>query len=137
MITEHRKGLVLDFSEVVKTVIFDSKSWYKKILLLAWNTMCTDYWNNYCVFFYPKIWWKDYIYGAFLSNSWYSRTLEICFLVQRITLIWADFLGFCFEVRKVVKVPTQPCLKLIRIMLETSNLQPKYTHISSFIKYSF
>ena len=35
----------------------------------------------------------------------------------------------------VVKLPT--CLKLIGIMLETSNLARKYRHICSFRKYSF
>ena len=30
-----------------------------------------------------------------------------------------------------------PCLKLVRIMLETSNLVRKYTQIISFKKYNF
>ena len=34
-----------------------------------------------------------------------------------------------------VKLP--PCLKLVRIMLETSNLARKYTPICSFRKYTF
>ena len=33
--------------------------------------------------------------------------------------------------------PPSPCLKLVRIMLETSNLAGKYTSIYSFRKYTF
>ena len=36
-----------------------------------------------------------------------------------------------------VKLPPPPCLKLFRIMVETSNLAGKYTPISSFRKYTF
>ena len=46
------------------------------------------------------------------------------------------FLGVRFEVRGV-KLPPPPCLKLVRIMLVTSNLARKYTPICSFRKYSF
>ena len=55
-----------------------------------------------------------------------------------LTLIWVGFLGVRFELvggggDKI----TPPCLKLIRIMLETSNLQRKYTPNCSFRKYTF
>ena len=53
-----------------------------------------------------------------------------------LTLTWVGFLGVRFEVR-VGKLPPPPCLKLVRIMLETSNLARKYTPICSFRKYSF
>ena len=52
-----------------------------------------------------------------------------------LTLIWVGFLGVRFEVRGGVKLT--PCLKLVRIMLETSNLARKYTHLCSFRKYTF
>ena len=52
-----------------------------------------------------------------------------------LTLIWVDFLGICFEVGEVGKIT--PCLKLVRVMLETSNLVNTYTHIFSFRKYTF
>ena len=39
-----------------------------------------------------------------------------------LTLIWVDFLGVRFEVWGV-----PPCLKPVKIMLETSNLARKYT----------
>ena len=41
-------------------------------------------------------------------------------------------LRFRFEVGGGV-----PCLKLVRIMLETSNVARKHTHIFSFRKYTF
>ena len=44
------------------------------------------------------------------------------------------FLGVRFEVGGV---KLSPCLKLVRIMLETSNLVRKYTPICSFRKYTF
>ena len=42
----------------------------------------------------------------------------------------------CFEVLGEGNYPP-PCLKLVRIMLETSNLARKYTPICSFRKYTF
>ena len=49
-----------------------------------------------------------------------------------LTLIWVDFLGVRFEVWGV-----PPCLKPVKIMLETSNLARKYTSVCSFRKYTF
>ena len=47
------------------------------------------------------------------------------------------FRGFVLKLRgEGVKLPSH-CLKLVRIMLETSNLLRKYTRISSFRKYAF
>ena len=61
--------------------------------------------------------------------------LIICFL----TLIWVGFLGIPFEVGGRVKFspPLHFCLKLVRIMLETSYVARKYTPIFSFWKYTF
>ena len=53
-----------------------------------------------------------------------------------LTLIWLGFLGVCVEVGRGGGKIT-PCLKLVRIMLEPSNLARKYTHICSFRKYTF
>ena len=48
-----------------------------------------------------------------------------------LTIIWVGFLGVCFEVAGGggggVKLP--PCPKFVKIMLETTNLAPKYTRI--------
>ena len=55
----------------------------------------------------PKIFWKLHSF----SIKGVSNTL---------TLIWVGFLGVCFAVRgEVLKL--SPCLKLVRIMLETQN----------------
>ena len=55
-----------------------------------------------------------------------------------LTLIWVGFLGVHFEVGGEGKIITPPpCLKLVRIMLKTSNLARKYTSICSFRKYTF
>ena len=43
----------------------------------------------------------------------------------------------CFEVLGEGGITLPPCLKLVRIMLETSNLARKYTPTSSFRKYTF
>ena len=53
-----------------------------------------------------------------------------------LTLIWMGFLGVRFEVGEGGGKNT-PCLKPVRIMLETSNLARKYTPICSFKKYTF
>ena len=45
--------------------------------------------------------------------------------MKALTLIWVGFLGVHFEGGGGVKLP--PSLKLVRIMLETSNLARKYT----------
>ena len=51
------------------------------------------------------------------------------------TLIWVGFLGVSFKVGWGGKIT--PCLKPVRIKLETSNLARKYTPICSFRKYTF
>ena len=53
---------------------------------------------------------------------------------QFLTLIWVCFLGVRFEVGwgKIT-----PCLKLVRITLEASNLARRYISICSFRKYTF
>ena len=64
---------------------------------------------------------------------------EFTWLVS-LTLICVGFLGVHFEVvvggggGGGVKLPR---LKLVRIMLETSNLACKYIHLHSFRKYTF
>ena len=70
-----------------------------------------------------------------------NRTNALLFLKRRkyislkiLPLIWVGFLGVPFEVGKR---GITPCLKLVRITLETSNLACKYSHISSFRKYTF
>ena len=56
-----------------------------------------------------------------------------------LTLIWVDFLGVRFEVGGGGGGGnyTHSCLKLVRIMLEASNLARKYSTIFSFRKYTF
>ena len=55
-----------------------------------------------------------------------------------LTLIWVGFLGVCFQVGMGGGGENYlPCLKLVRVMLETSNLARKYTSICSFRKYTF
>ena len=54
--------------------------------------------------------------------------------MSTLTLIWLGFLVVRFEVGWV-NLP--PCLKPVRIMLETSNLARKYTPICSYRKYTF
>ena len=52
-----------------------------------------------------------------------------------LTLIWVGFIGVHFEVGEGgVKLL---CLKLVRIMLEASNLARKYTPICNFRKIPF
>ena len=55
---------------------------------------------------------------------------------EGLTLIWVGYLGVRFEVGRGVKLPP-PCLKLVRIMLETWILVRKYIHVCSFRKYTF
>ena len=47
-----------------------------------------------------------------------------------------DFLGVRFEVERGWGKIT-PCIKLVRIMLETSKLASKYTLTCNFRKYTF
>ena len=56
-----------------------------------------------------------------------------------LVLIWVGFVGVHFEVCAeggVWVIKTTPCLKLVRIMLETWKLVRKYTHVCSFRNYS-
>ena len=52
-----------------------------------------------------------------------------------LTLIWVGSLGVFFEGEGGVKLPHS--LKLVRIVLETSNLASNYTLVCSFRKYTF
>ena len=54
-----------------------------------------------------------------------------------LTLIWVDFLGVLFEMEGGGGVKLPPCLRLVKITLETSNLTRKYKHIFSFRKDTF
>ena len=76
-------------------------------------------------------------WGSFKSAG--ECTEKIDFYPARnicLTLISVDFSGACFKVVEEGKI-TLPPPKLVRIMLETSNLVRKYTHKSSFRKYTF
>ena len=82
-----------------------------------------------------------YILLVFNLNVFFKflrlKTLSYTFLkFNPLTLIRVDFLGVRFEVGGGggVKVPR---LKLVRIMLETSNSARKYISICSFRKYTF
>ena len=55
--------------------------------------------------------------------------------MQLLTLISLDFFSGSFWGGEEGKIT--PCLKLLRIMLETWNLLGKYTHIFKFRKYTF
>ena len=54
-----------------------------------------------------------------------------------LTLIWVGILGARFELGGGGKITSPPCLKFVRIMLETSNSVRKFTPICSFRKYTF
>ena len=67
-----------------------------------------------------------------------SNASEKAILAQRfLTLIRMGFLGVLLEVGRGGGGKITPCQKLVRIMLETSNLARKYTAIFSFRKYTF
>ena len=60
--------------------------------------------------------------------------------LEPLSLIWVGFLGFRFTVGEeggFEGAKLLPCLKLVRITLETSHLTRKYTSICSFRKYTF
>ena len=61
---------------------------------------------------------------------------NLVLIIWGLTLIWVGFLGVRFEVGGE-GVKLLPCLKLVKIMLETLNLTRKYTLICSFRKYTF
>ena len=62
--------------------------------------------------------------------------IECSEVVAALTLILVGFLGVRFAVGGGVKLP-RPCLKPVRIMLETSNLARKYRPICRSRKYTF
>ena len=62
--------------------------------------------------------------------------LNIITFLPILTLIWVGFLGVRFEEGGGGELPPPPCcVKLVRIMLETSNLAHTYSPICSFRKY--
>ena len=87
---------------------------------------------------------SDYLTGLILSNTglglinqpsrdavtkvWRLSWITCFYLL---TLIWVGSLGLCFRGGGYF-----PCLKIVRIMLETWNLIRKYKHICSFRKYT-
>ena len=66
-------------------------------------------------------------------NSWNEMITEVplpFYDHYSLILIWVGSLGVRFEVVRVKLPPLpHPCLKLVRIMLETWNLVRKYTHM--------
>ena len=112
----------------------------------------TVFWFNYicyrCIYQFAFI-----LFLSFLTNqnkesgfqqvgSLVSRNIfAFCLLrvALYLTLIWVGFLGGSFwgGPRGADKLPPAPCLKLVRIMLETSHLAHKHTPIFSFRRYSF
>ena len=69
-----------------------------------------------------------------LSLTLYIFNSSVYISLSSLTLIWMGFLGVHFEVG-VSKFT--PCLKLVRIMLETWNLVREYTQKFSLRKYIF
>ena len=65
-----------------------------------------------------------------IKKTEHDTTFDIS---QLLTPIWVGFLGVRFEVGGKIT----PCLKLVRIILEISNLARKYKTICSFRKYTF
>ena len=57
------------------------------------------------------------------------------YLLPAVGDMWVGFLGVRFEVGKEGKIT--PCLKPVRVILETSTLIRNYTPICSFRKYTF
>ena len=79
----------------------------------------------------------------FMAQSYRWLKFLVIFVIMKwscsivsLTLIWLGFLGIRFEVGSG-HIPSRLCLKLVRIMLETSNLARKYTRICSFRKFTF
>ena len=81
---------------------------------LIWQRCCQN--NDSCDA------WKWYLFQAFMTHF--------------LTLMWMGFLGVCFEVEGGGQISPH-CLKLVRTMLETSNLARTYTPICRFRRYTF
>ena len=88
-------------------------------------------------YFVPSITKEGISYSLVLEQQLFKNNIFIKVFQCILTLIWVGFLGVRFEVGWGVKLPTPPGLKLVRIMLETSNLARKYTPKCSFRKYTF
>ena len=80
----------------------------------------------------------SYARVLFMAQSYRWLKFLVIFVIMKwscsivsLTLIWLGFLGILFEVGSG-DIPSRLCLKLVRIMLETSNLARKYTPICSF-----
>ena len=103
-----------------------SGHWYwnvQKVLEYTGNTG-----NN---ILYWKLYWK-------VTSFWFSGTLlefysTLCFNPNLGGLFRGSFWGWGGG----DKITPPPCLKLVTIMLETSNLARKYTPICGFRKYTF
>ena len=101
------KVLVLNVSDIGKMVFFEPRSWWKDDIYWLLKSFCfelfgdpkeglflepkvlgkrifTDCWK--VLVFEPKSWWEHDIYLVFLSFPWHSRTWEIRFFVQCLSL---------------------------------------------------
>ena len=112
-----------------------------KFLLTAvtfnfFNTKFDKFWN----FFLNAVYWWNKHYSKFqliwkiriLFQRRFARVLSVHF--QALILICVDFLGFRYAVMKG-GWNYAPSLKLVRIMLKTSNLARKHTHKFHKIKF--
>ena len=103
--------------------------------------ICSQLPTNYIFMFYhfkPKktrglrdsvIFWGRANSSPYFLNFWTKiyLTIKLCRNnFQTLTQIWVGFLGVRFE---VVVVGELSCLKLVTIMLETSNVAQKYKHM--------
>ena len=107
------------FTSIVERISTQIRSLFRCALL--WQKLCFKD-------FYSKLWLFLFYLG---QRVWQ----EVHF--QMLTLIWVGFWGVCFAVGRREGRKINPCLKLVRFMLETWNLVRKYTHICSLRKYTF
>ena len=101
----------------------------QKMMMLTIKQLCIRNWLLRLIsLMLVDLFWKP---NATLSNQILRKTC--------IRLINSNLAGFFrgafWGGSRIKSSPPDPCLELVRIMLQTSNLARKYTHICSFRKF--
>ena len=126
-----------------------SRKWWSTFSMLKTLRVIRKWWSPFPLLKYLRQWWCPFsvlktlrgvrkwrspFYSSKNFNS-HNAVVELFWIFKGFNPNLSGLFRGSFWGGGEVKLPHPPCLKLVRIMLETSNLARKYKSIFSFRKY--
>ena len=126
-----------------------SRKWWSTFSMLKTLRVIRKWWSPFPLLKYLRQWWCPFsvlktlrgvrkwrspFYSSKNFNS-HNAVVELFWIFKGFNPNLSGLFRGSFWGGGEVKLPHSPCLKLVRIMLETSNLARKYKSIFSFRKY--